>query len=306
MPGKMQGSIEGGLVMIQDEVLFTPQLATVVVDLHRRISDAIADACEVSFLEFCLLSSVRSHDGSLMLAEFPRDALANENTVVVAANSLARAGLVNKGRCSDDGRLTVLGENAGGARALEWGYDGVYRSLRSSVWAHHTDEDIEEIMHAFPSVARQLDIGMVEINQRCHPVLTPAYIMIVAALLRRWARVVAQYAGLSFAEYRCLAVLEARPMPLSCAAIAETLMLERTSVSALVAKLARKQLVSSGSGSDRRHKAISLTEKGEASAALVTGKLGRVTAELYVGVDALLKSKTNELHMRMHATYAQP
>ena len=49
MPGKMQGSIEGGLVMIQDEVLFTPQLATVVVDLHRRISDAIADACEVSF-----------------------------------------------------------------------------------------------------------------------------------------------------------------------------------------------------------------------------------------------------------------
>ena len=90
-----------------------------------------------------------------------------------------------------------------------------------------------------------------------------------------------------------------------CSVIAEILMLERTTVSTLVAKLARKGLVSYGVGVDRRHKAISLTEKGEVSAALVTGKLGRVTAELYAGVDASLKSKTNELHMRMYATYSR-
>lgn len=291
--------------MIQDEVLFTPQLATVVVDLHRRIGETIAEVCGVSYLEFCLLSSVRSHGGSLLLADFPRNALANENTVVVAANALARTGFVDKGRCSNDGRLTVLRERAEGAHALDRGYEGVYRGLRSSVWANHTDEDVEEIMRSFPSVAEKLGIGIEEINRLCHRVLTPAYLMIVAALLRRWARVVAQYAGLSFAEYRCLAVLEARPAPLSCATLAETLMLERTSVSALVAKLSRKELVSYGSGVDRRHKVIALTEKGEVSAALVTGKLGRITAELYAGVDASLKSKTNELHMRMHATYAR-
>lgn len=292
--------------MIQDEVLFTPQLATVVVDLHRRIGETIAEVSGVSYLEFCLLSSVRSHGGSLLLADFPRNALANANTVVVAANALARAGFVDKGRCPSDGRLTVLAERAEGSRALERGYEGVFRSLRSSVWANHTDEDIEEIMCSFSSVAEKLGVGAEEINRLCHRVLTPAYLMIVAALLRRWSRVVAQYAGLSFAEYRCLAVLEARPMPLACAAIAEVLMLERTSASALVAKLARKELVTYGPGADRRHKAISLTEKGEVSAALVTGKLGRVTAELYAGVDASLKSKTNELHMRMHATYARP
>lgn len=291
--------------MIQDEVLFTPQLTTVVVDLHRRINEAIAEACEVSYLEFCLLSSVRSHGGSLMLADFPRDALANENTVAVAASSLARAGLVDKSRCPDDGRLTVLTENDKGARALERGYDSVYRNLRSSVWANHTDEDIEEIMWAFPSVVEKLDVGLEEINRLCHPKLTPAYIMVVVAMLRRWARVVGHYAGLSFAEYRFLAVLEARPMPLTCAAIAEALMLERTSVSALVTKLVRKELVSCTAGADRRHKVIGLTERGEVSAALVTGRLGRVTAELYTGVDASLKSKTNELHMRMHATYAR-
>ena len=104
-----------------------------------------------------------------------------------------------------------------------------------------------------------------------------------------------QYAGLSFVEYRCLAVLETRPSPLPCSVIAEILMLERTTVSTLVAKLARKGLVSYGVGVDRRHKAISLTEKGEVSAALVTGKLGRVTAELYAGVDASLKSKNERI-----------
>ena len=173
------------------------------------------------------------------------------------------------------------------------------------MWANHTNEDIEEIMNSFPSVAEKLGVDTVEINRSCHSVLTPAYLMIVAALLRRWAQVVVQYAGLSFVEYRCLAVLETRPSPLPCSVIAEILMLERTTVSTLVAKLARKGLVSYGVGVDRRHKAISLTEKGEVSAALVTGKLGRVTAELYAGVDASLKSKTNELHMRMYATYSR-
>lgn len=221
--------------MIQDEVLFTLQLATVVVDLHRRIGDSIAELCKVSYLEFCLLSSVRSHGGAMLLADFSRNALASENTVVVAANALSRAGLVNKGRCASDGRLIVLEENVAGARTLTRGYEGIYRNLRSSVWANHTNEDIEEIMSSFPSVAEKLGVDTVEINRSCHSVLTPAYLMIVAALLRRWAQVVVQYAGLSFVEYRCLAVLETRPSPLPCSVIAEILMLERTTVSTLVA-----------------------------------------------------------------------
>lgn len=291
--------------MVQDEVLFTPQLATVVVDLHRRIGRAIDAACEISYLEFCLLASVRSHEGRLTLADFPRNALANENTVVVAANRLARAGFVDKARCLDDGRVSILRETEAGTRALEEGFGSMYRSLRASVWAHHTDEDIDEIMHAFPTVAEKLGIGAVEINHRCHPVMTPAYVMITGALLRCWTQTVVHYAGLAFAEYRCLAVLETRPSPLSCAAIAETLMLDRSSVSTLVAKLGRKGLVTSVPGPDRRHKEVGLTEKGEVSAALVTAKLGRITANLYCDVDPSLKAKTNELHMRMHATYAR-
>lgn len=290
--------------MVQDEVLFTPHLATVVVDLHRRIGRVVDSACGISYLEFCLLSSVCSHEGRLTLADFPRNALANENTVVVAASQLARARLVDKARCLDDGRVSVLYETDLGARALEQGFDRMYRSLRASVWAHHTDDDIDEIMHAFPTVAEKLGIGAVEINHRCHPIMTPAYVMIAGALLRRWTQTVAQYAGLAFAEYRCLAVLETRPVPLSCAAIAETLMLDRSSVSSLVAKLGRKGLVTSVPGPDRRRKEIGLTEKGEVSAALVTAKLGRITADLYCDVDPSLKAKTNELHMRMHATYA--
>lgn len=290
--------------MIQDEVLFTPQLATVVTDLHRRIGQAIDEACQASYLAFCLLSSVRSHGGSMALAEFPRAALGNENTVTVAANELARRGLADKSRCPSDGRVAILNETAAGSQAIREGYGGIYGCLRSTVWANHADEDIVEIMHAFPSVADKLGIGREEINHACHPALTPAYLMIVSALLRRWTQTVASFAGLSFTEYRCLALLETRPAPLSCAAIADTLMLDRSSVSSLVAKLGRAGLVAANPGQDRRQREISLTEKGEVSAALITAKLGRITADLYAGADPQLKAKTNELHMRMYATYA--
>lgn len=154
--------------MIQDEVLFTLQLATVVVDLHRRIGDSIAELCKVSYLEFCLLSSVRSHGGAMLLADFSRNALASENTVVVAANALSRAGLVNKGRCASDGRLIVLEENVAGARTLTRGYEGIYRNLRSSVWANHTNEDIEEIMSSFRRWLKSL--GWTRLRSTAHAI----------------------------------------------------------------------------------------------------------------------------------------
>ena len=63
------------------------------------------------------------------LPNFSRNALASENTVVVAANALSRAGLVNKGRCASDGRLIVLEENVAGARTLT---PGVRRHIPKS------------------------------------------------------------------------------------------------------------------------------------------------------------------------------
>lgn len=292
--------------MIHDEVLFTPQLATVVIDLRKRITRAIASYADVSYLAFCLLASVRSHGGAMSLASFPRGALGNENTVVVAASQLAQASLVEKRRECDDGRFVMLSETEQGATVLEGCFDVAYSRLRETVWRGHTDEDILEIMHAFPTVAEKLGIDRVEINHACHPVMTPAYLMIILALVRRWEGLVRRYAGLSFTEYRCLALLETRPSALSGASIAETLLLDRSTVSAAISKLSAKGLVSVFPGDDRRCHVVAATEKGEVAAALMTAKLGRMTADLYGNVDAVLKAKTNELHMRMHATYATP
>ena len=292
--------------MIEDEVLFTPHLATIVVDLQRTLSHIIRETCGLSLLAFCLLASVRSHDGTMALAAFSRKAIARENTVVVAAAELAEAGFVRKERSEEDGRVVVLTETAEGSAALEEGFSRVYERLRATVWSGHDDADIKEIMTAFPSLSDKLGIDRVEINHRCHPSMTPAYLMVVSALLNTWEQEVARLSGLSFTDYRCLVLLESRPSPLPCSTIASMLMLEKSSVSALVARLRKGGLVTvapSAEG-DRRVKTVGLTEKGEVVAPLLTAKLGKATAELYAGVDPSLKARTNELHMRMYGTYA--
>ena len=127
--------------MIEDEVLFTPHLATIVVDLQRTMSQVVRESCGLSFLAFCLLASVRSHDGSMALAEFSRKALARENTVVVAAGKLADAGFVLKRRSDHDGRIVVLTETERGSAALRAGFANMFDRLRGTVWSGHDDAE---------------------------------------------------------------------------------------------------------------------------------------------------------------------
>lgn len=288
---------------MNDEVLFTQQWAALADLLHREIGRALKDAFGVTYLAFCLLASVRSHGGLMTLADFPYEALASPNTVTVAAAQAARRGYVEKRRSADDRRVVQVAETPEGGSAVDRGFDAIYRRLRATVWKNHARSDIEETMLAFPDVVRKLGIDPIEINHRCHPILTPSYLMCVAGFLRRWEGCIARFAGLSFSEYRCLALLEHRLGSLSCAAIADELALDRSSVSPVVSRLSREGYVAVGTGSDRRCRSVALTDKGTVVAALATAELEKVTAGLFSDAPASLKARANELHMRMYASY---
>lgn len=289
--------------MMQDEVLFTLQWATMADLVHREIGRALKEAFGLTYLMFCLMASVRSHGNSMTLSEFPSGVLANDNTVVVAANECARLGLLAKRRCEDDRRVVRLQETPAGGLVLERGFKEIYRHLRATVWSNHTRADIDQTMHAFPSVVEKLHISPVEMNHRCHPVVTPSYLMCVAGFLRKWELCTQRYAGLSFTEYRCLALLKHRIQALSCAAIADELMLDRSSVSPIVSHLAREGYATIKTGRDRRSRTVAPTARGGVAAALVTAELEKITAWLFSDADAAIKAKANELHMRMYASY---
>lgn len=288
---------------LNDEVLFTQQWAALADLLHREIGRAVKEAFGVTYLVFCLLASVRSHGGTMTLADFPHEALASANTVTVAAAQAAGRGYLEKRRCAGDRRVVQVVETPEGESVLVRGFDAIYRQLCATMWKNHARGDIDETMHAFPEVVRKLGIDPMEINHCCHPILTPSYLMCVAAFLRRWEACVARFAGLSFSEYRCLALLEHRLGSLSCAAIADELALDRSSVSPIVSRLSQEGYVSAGAGTDRRCRSVSLTDKGTVVAALATAELEKVTAELFSDAPASLKARANELHMRMYASY---
>lgn len=287
---------------MNDEVLFTQQWATVADLLHRETGRALKSAFGVTYLAFCLLASVRSHEGRMMLSEFPRGALASANTVTVAAARAAERGYLEKRRCAHDRRAVEVAETPEGARVVDRGFEAIYARLLATVWKNHARSDIDETMHEFASVARKLGIGSAEINHCCHPVLTPSYLMCVAGLLRRWEACTVRFAGLAFTEYRCLALLEHRLGSLSCASIADELVLDRSTVSPLVARLADAGCAMVEVGPDRRCRCVSLTDKGRVVAALATAELEKVTAGLFSDAPRAVKARANELHMRMYAS----
>ena len=272
---------------MNDEVLFTQQWATVADLLHREIGRALRSAFGVTYLAFCLLASVRSHGGRMALSAFPRDALANANTVTVAAAKATKQGYLEKRRCANDRRALEVAETPRGARIVESGFEAIYARLCVTVWKNHARRDIDETMHEFASVASKLGIDSVEINHRCHPVLTPSYLMCVAGLLRQWESRTARFAGLTFSEYRCLALLEHRL---------------RSTVSPIVTRLADAGYTVVEVGLDRRCRCVSLTGKGRVVAALVTSELENITAELFSDASPSVKARANELHMRMYAS----
>ena len=196
----------------------------------------------------------------------------------------------------------MMGTVAGEA-VVDQGFEVIYDHLCATVWRNHEQTDVDQTMLSFPGVVSRLGIALVEINHRCHPVLTPSYLMCVAGFLRRWEACTFRFAGLSFVQYRCLALLEHRLGSLTCAVIADELVMDRSSTSPLVARLAAEGYVRVKMGTDRRSRSVSLTDKGKVVAALVTVELEKVTAELFTDAPPSIKAKANELHMRMYASY---
>lgn len=289
--------------MIEDEVLFTPQLATVVVELQRDISAILDTHLGVSYTEFCLLASLQSHGGTMLLSDFPTSIGANANTVVAASSRLDEKGLVLKEKSSEDKRVIVLRNTEKTLPLVQEGCTRVYAHLYATVWKNHSDEDIREIMYSFGEQHKTLHIDPIEVNTICHPIMTPAYFMALSGILSRWSSEVKTYSGLSLTEFRYLSLLESRPRPLNCSQLAAMLFLDRSSISSITASLKEKELIIVERGKDKRSNLVSLTEKGAVCAALVNAKLSRATAVLYADIDPALKTKTNELHMRMYTTH---
>lgn len=289
--------------MIEDEVLFTPQLATVAVELQKDISAILDTYLGVSYTEFCLLASLQSHKGIMLLSDFPTSIGANANTVVAASSRLHEKGLISKEKSPEDKRVIVLHNTEKSLSLVQEGFERVYDHLYATVWKNHSDEDIQEIMYSFGEQHKILNIEPIEVNTICHPIMTPAYFMALAGILSRWSSEVRTYSGLSLTEFRYLALLESRPRPLNCSQLAAMLFLDRSSISSITAALKNRELIVVERGEDKRTNVVSLTEKGAVCTALVNAKLSRVTALLYANIDPALKTKTNELHMRMYTTH---
>lgn len=290
----------GEVKAVEDKVLYTPGLATVIIELRRRITAKFDEECGLAYLSCCLLASLRSHGGTMLISEFPSSMIANENTIVASVIGLARKGLIKKTRSDRDRRVVVLHETAAGSLAAERAVECAYNHLRSTVWRRYSGEEIEEVVELLHGAADDLGISDSEFGRETHACLTPAFFMVIAAMIRQWTVVVSECSELSLTEYRLLALLESRQQPLLCSVMADALMLDRSTTSAAVKSLHGKKLVRIKKGLDKRQRSVSPTESGRASAALATNQLERRTAVFYEAADPAFKERANGLFARLH------
>lgn len=284
--------------MVDEKVAFTPNLVTVVVDLHRRMSEAAMQASGLAYLPCCVLASVRSHAGKMAISDFPRTNIARENTIVAATVKLERAGLLVKTRGSDDGRIAVLHETDAGVSAVERAFDRMYRFLCETVWSGFDAREADAVMQAFTAAAAELGIPACESGFAVHDRVSPAFPLAVAALMRVWSQTVLEQAGVSLTEYRLLALLESARQPLPCFDIAEALMVDRSTVSVVLKPLRSRGMIRVERGADGRQRVVATTDWGACRVAAATAVLERQTAEIYKRVDSA--AEVNDLHARLY------
>lgn len=289
--------------MAETEVLFTSDLATVVVDLHRRSAACFDRECSIAYLPCCLLALLSARRAPMTIADFPRPMVASENTLVAAAIKLERAGLIEKTHRESDRRVVVLRATRKGSALVRRAFDGTYRHLRSTVWRWCSDDDVERIVDAFGTAADGLGaIGRTR-GHAVHRRLNPAFFIAVATMVRQWMQASAA-AGMALTEYRCLALLQERAQPLPCSVVADTLLVDRSTVSVVAKSLVGKGLGACEKGSDKRSRLVSITEDGRAAAGFAASMLEDRTAACYAKADRFAKTAINELHARMYAELA--
>lgn len=289
--------------MAETDVLFTPDLVSVVVDLQRRSAACFDRECGVPYLPCCLLALLGASKDPMTISDFPRSMVASENTVVAAAIKLERAGLIEKAHCDSDRRIAVLRGIPEGNALAKRAFESAYRHLRATVWQWCSDDDAARIVGAFREAAEALGLTGRKERRAVHRCLTPSFFMAVAAIIRQWVQTCAA-AGVAFTEYRYLALLQSCGQPLSCSAAADALMVDRSTVSVVAKSLIDKGLGVCGRGSDRRRRMISITESGKATAEFATSMLEDRTAALYAGADPSSTAAINALHARMYAELA--
>lgn len=291
--------------MAKNEVEFTPNMATAVIDVHHRITMHLKEEHGLPFLPCCVLASLRSHGGTMLIPDFPSAMISNENTVVAAAIRLEQRGLVEKTRRESDRRVVVLHETPEGAALVKRAFDGVYRQMTTTVWRRYSDGSIDEVLQAFHASAAGLGISDIEVNHEVHETLTPAFFMAIASLVRQWTQAASIAGSTSLTEYRCLALLEDRRKPLPCSELADTLLIDRSTVSAAVKSLLAKRLVRVKRGKDGRQRIVSATESGKANAARAKAELEKRTAACYADATPQLGAKANEVYARMYIELAE-
>lgn len=159
-----------------------------------------------------------------------------------AAIKLERDGLIEKTQHPEDRRVAALHATSCGTAAIVRIFGAIDRALGDADPTGLCGDCESEVARLLLVAAPRLGIPVSEDSTIVHDRVSPAFLMVVAALLRLWSSTIAKRIDLTLAGYRCLAVLQGGRRALPCCALADALVVDRSTVSAVLKPPCRRGL----------------------------------------------------------------
>lgn len=288
----------------KEAVIFNLQVATVILEHRRLYVVALRAWYGLTLNEYCLMCGVAAAGGAVSSKTLTEFLMLKRGTVLAILASLEEKDLIEKSVDPDDHRVMLVDLKPVAGEMIVQATARLHELFTQTFWLDLPETDLLDILvKDGRTAADALRGGPVPEMRNTAPgdfPLPVEFPLFWSALIDRWSAIVKERGGLSFGEYRVLALLEDFG-GLNPSEVSERLFIKRSNVSVCKNRLIAHGLVREAEDDeDGRGVVLQCTKKGIRLAKDLRDALGQVTRVAHAAPADIGAVTLNAWYARMY------
>jgi DNA-binding MarR family transcriptional regulator len=289
----------------KEAVLFSLQLALLMIEHHKLFSRHLKNY-DLSYSEFLVLSAIQDYGTFVPVEPLADFVILRKKTIISVLLNLEDAGLVEKSSSGQDGRRMLIGLSSKGIQVVDKAIVDLDELVRTVFWSALSEqeffENVRNRIRNNVDALRGCSIKGFDKDNHCDTVASVNFLIFWKAIVSKWSDITEREGGLSFSEFRVLALVAQFPQ-LSPHEIAEQLMVCRSNVSIYVTRLvSRGFLIENIDSNDGRGKWLVSSSSGNLVVNNLMLRLNELTQKVYSNSSDEDIMVLNVWHYRMYSS----
>jgi DNA-binding MarR family transcriptional regulator len=290
----------------KEAVLFSLQLALLMIEHHKLFSRHLKKNYDLSYSEFLVLSAIQDYGTFVPVEPLADFVILQKKTIISVLLSLEDAGLIEKLTSEEDGRRMLIGLSSKGIQVVDKAIVDLDELVRTVFWSMLSEQEFfESVRNRIRDnldTLRGCSVKGFDKENNCDTVASVNFLIFWKAIVSKWSDITEREGGLSFSEFRILALVTQFPQ-LSPHEIAEQLMVCRSNVSIYVTRLvSRGFLIENIDSNDGRAKLLSATSNGNLMVNNLMPRLNELTQKVHSNSSDEDIMVLNVWHYRMYSS----